>query len=129
MDVVADDEPLDQLDTGGRRQVAHLEPSVAVAGERALTGSHGRDHEGAESAGGGTGGGEALGHLDGVVGADGAADDRDAHATPLVVEEEGDRLGDRWTLDGDGDDGERRFGAIDGIDPQRAEAGGLSRTA
>ena len=44
VDVVADDEPLDQLDTGGRRQVAHLEPTVAVAGEHALAGSDGRQH-------------------------------------------------------------------------------------
>ena len=72
----------------------------------------------------GTRGGEALGDLDRVVGADGAADDGDAHAPPLVVEQEDDRLGDRWTFDREGDDRERLFGAFDGIDSRSRRAVG-----
>ena len=100
---------------------SHRSPSSSSA---TTAGADGRHHERAEAPGAGPCGGEAFGDLDGVVGAGGAADDRDAHAAPLVVEEEDDRLGDRWTFDREGDDGERLFGAVDGIDTRSRRAVG-----
>ena len=87
-------------------------------------GADGRHHEGAETPGVHACVGETLGDLDGVVGLGGAADDRDAHATPLVIEEKDDRLGDRWTFDREGDDRQRLFGAFDGIDTRSRRAVG-----
>ena len=113
-DVVAEDEPFEDLAAVCLGDLTQLQPAICVAWKRAVSRPDGGDDERCRVGGFRRSIGEQLEDFDDGVGRVGSVDDDDGVTAEIVVEDEDDHLGQRWAMHCRADDRQGGFSRTDG---------------